>query len=222
MLRGDQSVIPFYWIYNLKQHQIMQREFLPMSLPTAKRFTIAEYHKLSELGFFQEDDRIELIHGELITMAAKGTAHVNCCRNLLMELAALIQGQAKLQCQDPISLSSNSEPEPDFVILKNREDNYQFALPQVSDILLVIEVSDSTLKFDQTVKASLYAEAGILEYWIFNLVGNYLETYREPYHNTQGEFAYRIREIFLPNQVITLPKFPEISLNLNQIFPILK
>lgn len=100
-----------------------------MTIITAKRFTLEEYHRLADLGFFSEDDRVELIRGEIIQMAAKGTAHTNCCRNLLRELAALIAGQAELQCQDPITLPSNSEPEPDFVILRQRDDNYRYALP---------------------------------------------------------------------------------------------
>ncbi len=104
-----------------------------MTSTTAKRFTLEDYHRLAELGFFTEDDRVELIRGEIMQMAAKGTAHTNCCRDLLEELAGLVIGRAKLQCQDPIILSSNSEPEPDFAILRKRADNYRFSLPQPED-----------------------------------------------------------------------------------------
>jgi Uma2 family endonuclease len=135
-----------------------------MTSTTAKRFTIDEYHRLADLGFFTEDDRVELIRGEIMQMAAKGTPHTNCCRDLLEELAGLLIGRAKLQCQDPIVLPSNSEPEPDFAILRKRADNYRFALPQADDVLLVIEIADSTLKYDQEVKVPLYAEAGIPGY----------------------------------------------------------
>ena len=156
-----------------------------MNITTAKRFTVEEYHRLAELGFFHEDDRVELIRGEIIQMAAKGTPHTTCCRNLLEELAALVIGRAKLQCQDPITLPSKSEPEPDFAILRKRADNYLSAHPTPEDILLVIEIADSTLKYDQETKLPLYAEAGISDYWIFNLVNNYLEAYCEPYQDSK-------------------------------------
>src|SRR4028118_1070787 len=120
-----------------------------MMLTTAKRFSLDEYHRLAELGFFHEDDRVELIRGEIIQMAAKGTLHTTCCSNLLRELARLVLGEAELRCQDPIVLPPNSEPEPDFVIVNKRADNYLSAHPTSSDILLVIEIADSTLKYDK-------------------------------------------------------------------------
>jgi Uma2 family endonuclease len=190
-----------------------------MTFTRAKRFTIDEYHRLADLGFLTEDDRVELIRGEIMQMAAKGTPHTNCCRDLLRELAALVAGKAELQCQDPIVLSSSSEPEPDFAILRKRDDNYRFALPHADDVLLVIEIADSTLKHDQKVKIPLYAEAGIPDYWIFNLVKNYLETYSEPYQELQGSFGYSVKRIVLPNKAIVLPCFPDLSLDLSKIFP---
>jgi len=190
-----------------------------MTLTTAKRFSLDEYHRLAELGFFHEDDRVELIRGEIIQMAAKGTPHTNCCRDLLEELARLVAGRAKLQCQDPIILPSESEPEPDFAILRKRADNYRFALPNADDVLLVIEIADSTLKYDREVKLPLYAEAGISDYWIFNLVKNQLETYTEPYQDSQGNFGYTVKRIVLPNQAIALPCFPDLSLDLSKVFP---
>lgn len=190
-----------------------------MTITTAKRFTIEEYHRLTELGFFHEDDRIELIRGEIMQMAAKGTPHTTCCRNLLRELAALVAGLAELQCQDPITLPSNSEPEPDFAILRQREDNYLSAHPTPPDILLVIEIADSTLKYDQETKLSVYAEAGISDYWLFNLVEYHLETYSEPYQDLQGKFGYSTKQILLPNQTVALACFPELVLDLSKVFP---
>ncbi len=190
-----------------------------MTLTTAKRFSLDEYHRLAELGFFHEDDRVELIRGEIIQMAAKGTPHTTCCSNLLEELAILVAGKAKVRCQDPIILPSSSEPEPDFVIVRLRTDNYLSAHPTPLDILLVIEIADSTLKYDQETKLPLYAEAGISDYWIFNLVKNHLETYSEPYQDSQGNFGYSVKRIVLPNQAIALPCFPDLSLDLSKIFP---
>ena len=187
-------------------------------ITTAKRFTLDEYHRLADLGFFGEDDRVELIRGEIMQMAAKGTAHTTCCRNLVRELAGLVAGQAELQCQDPIILPSNSEPEPDFAILRTRADNYLSAHPNPSDVLLVIEIADS-LSYDQEVKLLLYAEAGIEDYWIFNLVENHLETYSEPYQELQGSFGYSVKRIILPNKAIALPCFSDLSLDLSKVFP---
>ncbi len=190
-----------------------------MQLAEVKRFTIDEYHRLADMGFFHEDDRVELIRGEIIQMAAKGTRHTTCCSNLLMELAALVAGKAKLRCQDPINLQSSSEPEPDFAIIRQRADNYLSAHPNPADVLLVIEIADSSLKYDQEFKLPLYAEAGISDYWIFNLVENYLETYSEPYQDLQGNFGYRVKRIVLPNEAIALSCFPDLSLDLSQVFP---
>ena len=173
-----------------------------MSIAQAKRFTLTEYHRLGELGFFHEYDHIELINGEIIEMASKSTAHETCLRNLLRELSKIVGDRATLQSQAPIALLPNSEPEPDFAILQNRDDNYLSGRPQPADVLLVMEVSDSSLGYDQDVKIPLYAKAGIADYWIFNLFDNYLEVYSEAYQNNQGKYGYLNKQIILSNQVL--------------------
>ncbi len=190
-----------------------------MSLATAKRFTIAEYHRLIELGFFREDDRVELIRGEIVQMAAKGTSHSVCSTRLYRELFKLVAEKAILRGQEPIIIADDSEPEPDLVVVRNRLDEYLEAHPSPSDVLLVIEISNSTLKYDQDVKLSLYAEAGISDYWIFNLVDNYLECYSEPYQALQGKFGYRRKVIYLPNESVYLPCFPDLVVDLSKVFP---
>ncbi|NEU77948.1 Uma2 family endonuclease [Nostoc sp. UIC 10630] len=191
-----------------------------MSLTTAKRFTIAEYHRLAELGFFEENDRVELIKGEIIQMAVKGTPHSVCSTRLYRELFKLVLEEAVLRGQEPIIIPDDSEPEPDLVIVRNRPDDYLEAHPSPSDVLLVIEISNSTLKYDQDVKLSVYAEAGIPDYWIFNLLDNYLESYGEPYKDLQGKFGYRRKLIFLPNESINLPYFSDLVLDLSKVFPV--
>ena len=190
-----------------------------MAIATVKKFTIQDYHRLTQLGFFQEDDRVELIRGALIYMAAKGMLHATVNRRLTRELANIMGKRATLQGQDPILLSNYSEPEPDVVILKNKEDDYLSTHPHPEDILLLIEIADSSLDYDQTTKLSVYAENNISDYWIFNLVDLCLECYREPYQNLQGEFGYRNKSIYLPNESITLPCFPNLTLDLTQVFP---
>jgi len=190
-----------------------------MSIAQAKRFTLDEYHRLAELGFFHEDEHIELINGEIIKMASKGTAHETCLRKLLKELPKLLGNRATLQSQAPITLPPNSEPEPDFAIVQNKDDDYLSAHPAPTDVFLVIEVADSSLAYDQDVKIPLYAKAGIADYWIFNLFDNHLECYSEPYLENLGKYGYSNKRIVLPNQVVSLPGFPDLSLDLSRVFP---
>ncbi|MFY7802154.1 MAG: Uma2 family endonuclease [Limnoraphis robusta] len=190
-----------------------------MAIATPKRFTIEEYHRLTELGFFTEDDRVELISGEFFEMAAKGTPHSVCETRLERELYKLIGEKATLRGQQPIILSSNSEPEPDRVIVVNREDDYLSSHPTAEDILLLIEISDSSLDYDQGVKLRVYAENNIKEYWIFNLIDYQLECYSEPYQKLDQSFGYRRKLIMLPNESVILPGFPELSLELSKVFP---
>lgn len=190
-----------------------------MTAVTAKRFSIAEYHRLGELGFFAPDDRVELIRGEIIIKATKSTFHSVCNSLLLGELYPLLRKRAIVRGQEPIILSADSEPEPDVVIARNRSDNYLSSHPEPADILLVIEVSDSTLKYDRKTKLSLYAESGISDYWIFNLVDIQLEMHSEPYQKQRGGFDYRVKRVVLPNEVVVIPGFPDLSLDLSAVFP---
>ncbi|NJO94522.1 MAG: Uma2 family endonuclease [Hydrococcus sp. RM1_1_31] len=190
-----------------------------MALANAKRFSVDEYHHLIDLGFFHEDERIELIRGEIVQRIAKGTAHTVCSNNLVEILVLLLTGQATIRVQDPILLPSNSELEPDLVIARKRKDNYLSGHPTPEDILLVIEVADSSLNYDRDVKIPLYAEAKIQDYWIFNLQDNQLETYSNSYQKPQGDFDYQQKIILLPDRAVNLPQFPNLSLNLSQVFP---
>ncbi|MEG4343203.1 Uma2 family endonuclease [Microcoleus sp. A003_D6] len=186
---------------------------------TAKRFTTAEYHRLTELGFFAEDDRLELIKGELVNIAAKSTAHSVCETRLERELFKLLGERATLRGQQPIILPDDSEPEPDRAIVQNRPDDYLSSHPCPADILLLIEIADSSLSYDKQVKLPLYAEAGISDYWIFNLLETCLECYSEPYQNSQGKFGYRVKRIFLPNESVNLPYLHDLALDLSRVFP---
>jgi Uma2 family endonuclease len=176
--------------------------------------TSAEYYHMMETGIIREGERVELISGQIFTMAAKGTRHTVSTTSLLEELSIVIQRQATIRCQDPITLPNNSEPEPDIVIARLREDKYLNSHPAPTDIILVIEVADSTLKFDREVKAPLYAIAGINEYWIINLIDNRLEVHRQP-----EDGIYTNVQILMPPRLINLPEFPEISLNISDFFP---
>ncbi|MCC3472724.1 MAG: Uma2 family endonuclease [Microcoleus sp. PH2017_13_LAR_U_A] len=170
-----------------------------MTAVTAKRFSIAEYHRLAELGFFEFDNRFELIRGEIIKMAAKGRLHSVCNSMLFGELYVLMARRACVRGQEPIILPTDSEPEPDVVIARSRSDNYVSSHPESADILLVIEV--------------------FADYWIFNLVDIQLEMHSEPYQKQRGGFDYRVKRVVLPNEVVVIPGFPELSLDLSAVFP---
>ncbi|MBD2772775.1 Uma2 family endonuclease [Iningainema tapete] len=190
-----------------------------MTVTTPKRFTIAEYDRLAKLGFFGEDERVELIRGEIIYMVSKGTLHSVCQTRLDRELYKLVGERATLRVQEPIIIPDFNEPEPDLVIAQNRDDDYLDAHPSPADVLLLIEIADSSLKYDQEVKLPLYAEADISDYWIFNLVDNCLECYSEPYQDVQGKFGYRRKLIYLPKESVNLPCFLDLSLDLSKVFP---
>jgi Uma2 family endonuclease len=177
--------------------------------------TIDDYHRMIETGIIHEGEHIELISGQIFNMAAKGTRHTVANTELMGELLLLLGRRAKIRCQDPITLPNNSEPEPDIVIARLRSDNYVNSHPAPADIILVIEVADSTIKFDRDTKAPLYAAAGISEYWIVNLIDNRLEIYSQP----EGSL-YTNTQIILPPRLINLPHFPEITLDLTTIFPL--
>ena len=190
-----------------------------MVIATRKKFTIAEYHQLVNLGFFTEDEKIELIRGEIINMAPKRTPHSVCNSLLWKKLYQLIGQQAEIRVQEPITLPSYSEPEPDVVVAKLKADNYLSAHPVAEELILVIEIADSTLKYDREVKIPLYAEAGINEYWIFNLVDKCLEVYTKPFSLQNGNFSYQTRNIILADEKIEIPGFSDVVLELVTVFP---
>lgn len=190
-----------------------------MNTVTVKRFTLAEYQRLGELGFFGPDERVELIRGEIIQMPTKKTPHSVCNTGLVRRLIRLLGDRAIVRGQEPIILPADSEPQPDVVIARNRSDEYLSSHPEPADILLVIEISDSSLSYDQGRKLSVYAEDGISDYWIFNLVSNWLEVYSEPYQESRDQFGYRLKRIVLPNESVFIPGFPDLSLDLSGVFP---
>lgn len=189
---------------------------------TRKKFTLEEYHRLIDWGFFAGHDRVELVRGEIIAMSPKRTPHSVCNSLLLKKLILSLGEQAIVRGQEPIIIPPNSEPEPDIVIARQKDDNYLSSHPAPQDILLVIEISDSTLKYDQQTKLSLYAEAGINNYWIFNLADCNLEVYSQPFEYSKGQSGYRSKQIILSNETINLPDFDHINninLDLSDLFP---
>lgn len=161
----------------------------PSSVPCGivrHRFTIEQYHQMIEQKIFAEDEPIELIQGEIVRKMPIGNLHAATVNQLTRLLSKRIPNEVMLSIQNPIWLS-NSEPEPDVAILIFREDLYASRRPVSEDVRLLIEVADTSLSFDREVKGPVYAEAGIVEYWIVNLNNSTVEVYRDP--QADGRFA---------------------------------
>ena len=142
--------------------------------------SVAEYHRMGEIGILGPDDRVELIEGELIAMAPIGSFHASVVVDLNHWLTEQVGKRARVSVQNPIRLDDHNEPQPDFALLRPREDRYRDALPGPADILLVIEVAESSLAYDRTVKANLYARSGIPELWIVDLTAAQTLVFRDP------------------------------------------
>lgn len=145
-----------------------------------KRFSTAEYHRMAEAGILSEDDQVELIEGEILEMAPMGSRHAACIDKLNRHLNRAVSGEVLVRVQSPIRLDDDSEPEPDVALLKPREDFYSREHPGPGDVLLVIEVSDTSAEYDKEVKLPLYARSGVPEAWIVDLAAGTVEVHSRP------------------------------------------
>jgi Uma2 family endonuclease len=138
--------------------------------PPAKRlFSVTEYHRFGEAGILSEDDRVELIKGEVVEMSPIGSRHAACVRALQELVQEKLGRTAQVSVQNPIQLDEHSEPQTDVALVTPRKDRYANAHPRPADVLLVIEVADTSIEFDQSVKLPLYARAKIPEAWLVDL-----------------------------------------------------
>ncbi len=184
-----------------------------MSVQTQRwLFTVQEYHLMNEAGVFGEDDRVELIEGEIIQMAAIGTRHASCVKRLIAVFYDLERRRAIIGVQDPIQLTERTEPQPDVVLLQPRADYYETAHPIPSEVLLLVEVSDSTVNFDRDVKVPNYARSGIQEVWLWDLEANRLEVYREPTAN-----GYTSIQRFERGEIVAPLAFPDFQVSVDLI-----
>jgi Uma2 family endonuclease len=142
------------------------------------RLTVDEYHLMGQAGVFAPDAHVELIEGEVVDMAPMKSRHASVVARLLALLQRAVGDRALVWCQLPLHLGSKSEPEPDLMLLRPRADFYAQAHPSADDVLLLIEVSDSTLDYDRGVKVPLYAKHGVAEVWIVDLDNNVVRFFR--------------------------------------------
>lgn len=159
--------------------QAIKREHSPVQ-GWEKRFSIAEYHRMTEAGILREDDRVELVEGVILQMAAMGSRHAACVRRLEAFLNQHFRQDGIISTQCPIRLEDTSEPEPDLALLKPRDDFYAQEHPGPDDVLLVIEVSDTSTEYDTEVKLPLYARAEIPEVWLVDLQTETVEVHSHP------------------------------------------
>ena len=156
-----------------------------------RRFTVDEYYAMAEAGILAPDERVELLAGEIFTMAAMGNRHAFCVRWLIKELVFALGDSAILDSQNPVRLGDGSEPLPDLMVLRWQDDGYESALPGAEDVLLVIEVSDTTVGFDRRHKLPMYALNGIPEAWLWDINARQVEVHDQP---MAGGYA-RIRTV---------------------------
>ena len=153
-------------------------------------FTVAEYHKMAEAGILSEDDRVELLEGEVVRMAPIGLRHATCVRRLNRLFSKWVGERAIVDVQNPIRLGEHSEPQPDVALLKPRPDFYATSHPGPEDVVLVIEVAETSAAVDREVKVPLYARFGVPEVWLVDLAEDRVEVFREP--SAQGYREVRV------------------------------
>lgn len=181
--------------------------------PARHKLTVGDYHRMAGAGILGEDDRIELIHGDLIDMAPIGTDHASVVNRMTEAFFLACAGRAVVSIQNPVRIDEHSEPQPDVAILRRRADFYAGGHPGPVDILLLVEAADISLRFDRSVKLPLYARAGIAEYWIVDLAGRTLDAHRIP----DGD-GYRVKTTHRPGEELALALAPGIMVRLDLVF----
>lgn len=172
---------------------------MPATL-TTRRFTVDDDYRMAEAGILGVGERVELIDGEIVQMAANGSRHAGCVKRLDRLLARGVEGRAIVQVQDPVRLSDLSEPRPDLAVLRPRTDDHTTAHPGPDDVLLVVELADATVDIDRDTKAPLQAAAGIREYWLVDLPQDEIQAFRTPAPDGYREVrSYRRGDVMGPS-----------------------
>jgi Uma2 family endonuclease len=181
-------------------------------LTDIRLITVKEFHQMFEAGILDSDERVELIAGQIIQMAAKGTPHtaiVTCTWKLLEDLSS---ADILIRSQEPIHLNDRSEFEPDIALVKSDPRFYVDHHPIPSEVYLIIEVADATLKKDCEIKAIAYAQAGIADYWVLDINANQLHVFREP-----SQDGYQVHEVLSEDRSLSLLAFPTVSVTVQQM-----
>ena len=177
-----------------------------------KRFTVDDYYRMAETGILTQSDRVELIEGEIVEMSPIGDRHMMAVNRANMIFARGVGDRAVVSVQNPAHMDRYNEPQPDVVLIRPREGFYGSSHPDPQDVLLLIEVSDSTLRFDRRVKLPIYARSGIQEVWIVDLNGDVIHVHRQP-----KDGAYTSVETRDRSQKISAAAFPEFTIPVSEL-----
>jgi Uma2 family endonuclease len=177
-----------------------------------KLFSTDEYHAMIKSGVFAEDDRLELIDGEIFTMSPIGPTHAGRVNRLNRFFVQRFGDRALVSIQNPIWLGPHSEPQPDVAVLRWRDDDYTESHPTADDVLLLVEVSESSADYDRNVKVPLYARSGVLEAWLIALDSKWIEVYAEP-----SPVGYRVMRRVLPGESLAPKALPDALLLVDDI-----
>ena len=173
------------------------------------RFSVPNYHRMGEVGILDEDTKVELLGGDIVVREPPGPSHAGTVTRLNMLWASRLGGRAIVQVQNPIELPEvDSEPQPDVALVRPRADFYTTAHPRAADVLLAIEVADSSARLDRRVKIPLYARAGIREVWLVDVIRRHVELYRQP-----SAAGYREVRVVGDDELIAPSEFPDIRLS---------
>ncbi|MBN2701995.1 MAG: Uma2 family endonuclease [Methylothermaceae bacterium] len=183
------------------------------TFPKRHRITTDEYHRMGEAGILSEDDRVELIEGEVIDMTPIGNMHAYTVSQLTQSLIRAFDANGVVWVQNPIRLSPNTEPQPDIAVLRSPLTQYADRLPTAEDVQLLIEVSDTSRAYDRNIKMPLYARFSIPECWLIDLEQQVVEVFRAP-----SSDSYRDVKRFGPGETIRLSFCPDVEIELSTLF----
>jgi Uma2 family endonuclease len=180
--------------------------------PPKWKLSVDDYHRMGEAGIFHEDDRVELLDGDLYQMTPIGDDHIGSVNAVNYLFVRQLGDRAIVSPQNPIRLTDYSEPQPDIALLRPRSDFYGRAKAVPDDVLLLIEIARTSLDYDRLTKLPRYAAAGIVELWIVNLVDDRVEVYRGP-----GQDGYATCTIHYRGDVIMPASFPDVTIRVDTI-----
>lgn len=176
-----------------------------------RKFTAEEYGRMVDVGIFGADERLELIEGEIVEMAPVGDPHGLCVSQINERLVLGVHDRALVWVHGPVRLGPASVPEPDLAVVRRR--SYKRGGPRADDVLLIVEVADSSLRYDQSTKLRLYARAGIAEYWVVSVEGEWIDVYRAP-----GGDAYREHRRAASGDTVAPAAFPDVIVTVADVF----
>jgi Uma2 family endonuclease len=180
---------------------------------TPRKFSVEEFYKLAEVGVLSEDDRVELLDGQIMVMSPIGESHRTVVDSLAEVLTDQRKGRYRVAVQNPLRIDGEDEPQPDLVLYHRSVIGRH---PKPSETLLVIEVADASLDYDQRTKIPIYASADIQESWVIDLIRHCIHVYREP--NPSGRY-YEMTTSFNRSDFVSPLAFPDIRIRLDDLLP---